>query len=234
MAATDVKPDRIKAARAIAVQFLRELPSAYPVALVAFANSASLLVPPTTDRGQVIAALPATALRKGATAIGDAINYSVAVVATAAGQLQPGSLYRPGAVLVISDGGQNAGGTTPAQAAVSAAVDYVPVDSIAVGTRRGTVAQTLNLSGVTATTTMPVPVEPSPLRTVSGETQGSFFGADAVARDPSLLAKVYENLRWHVTTRAGTRALSAVTTGIALLLIVAGGVCSGLWFGRIA
>jgi Ca-activated chloride channel homolog len=234
MAATDVRPSRLRAARAIAIQFLHELPADYPVAVVAFGDKASLLAAPTVNRDQVIASLPTNVTPRAGTAIGDGISYSLGVIAGAAGQRQPGSIADPGAVLVLSDGGQNAGGTTPQQAAVTALVDYVPVDSIAVGTRRGVVTQTLPGGGPKTLTQVSVPVQPSTLRMVSHASGGSFFEADAATRFPAELASVYRNLRPHLTPGRKARDLSALAAGLALVLVLAGVVVSGLWFGRIA
>ena len=76
MLATDVSPDRLTAAKAAASDFIASLPEGFRVALVAFSTEARLVMPPTTDRAQVLAALDA--LRAdGGTALGDAIALSL-------------------------------------------------------------------------------------------------------------------------------------------------------------
>ena len=76
MLATDVAPDRLTAAKAAASDFIASLPEGFRVALVAFSTEARLVMPPTTDRAQVLAALDA--LRAdGGTALGDAIALSL-------------------------------------------------------------------------------------------------------------------------------------------------------------
>ncbi|MFY0409817.1 VWA domain-containing protein, partial [Solicola sp. PLA-1-18] len=72
MRATDVSPDRFSVAQEAAEQFIAELPEQYQVGLVSFATTASLDVPPTTDRAEVQRAL-ASMSPDGGTAIGDAI-----------------------------------------------------------------------------------------------------------------------------------------------------------------
>ena len=103
MLATDVAPDRLTAAKAAASDFIASLPEGFRVALVAFSTEARLVMPPTTDRAQVLAALDA--LRAdGGTALGDAIALSLeaadlgtgAVGAPAAAPASPGSRRRPG------------------------------------------------------------------------------------------------------------------------------------------
>ncbi len=234
MAATDVAPTRLRAARAVAVQFLDELPSSYRVAVVTFADQVRLLVPPTFDRAALIAKLPEKVTPLGASAIGDGINYAVAVSAAAAGQNNPVGVYRPGAVLLFSDGAQTAAGTTPAEAAVSALIDYVPVDAVAVGTPKGLVTQPATVNGVKTTNEISVPVQPTTLQLVSQQAHGRFFDAAAVAKSPSLLDGVWTNLRSYSAPVPKTRDLSAIAAGAALALILAGIGLSGLWFGRVA
>jgi Ca-activated chloride channel family protein len=234
MAAHDVRPTRIRAARHLAIQFLNELPPKYRVAVVTFADNPQLVVAPTLDRKSVIARLPTVATPRGGTAVGDAIGYAVAVVAAAAGQPGPGGLYRPGAVLLLSDGGQNAGGTTPEEAAVSALVDYIPIDSIAVGTSKATVTQLVKIDGQLFPNQIPVPVDPTTLRQVSRQTGGTFFTAASLAQSAAPLKKVYENLRSYSSPGRRTHELSTPTAGVALVFMLAGIALSGLWFGRVA
>ena len=57
MQATDVPPSRLSAARAAAERFLRQVPDAVRVGLVAFNQNARLVETPTTDRAGIRAAL---------------------------------------------------------------------------------------------------------------------------------------------------------------------------------
>ncbi len=234
MAADDVQPTRIRLARSIAVRFLHGLPASYRVAVVTFGGKVRLLVPPTFDRERVLAGLPTAVTPRSATAIGDAVSAAVAVIGTATGQSQPGGLSRPGAVLLLSDGAQTAAGTTPAEAAVVAVADDVPVDTIAVGTRSGSVTQASNAGGRRTSSLIPVPVQPTTLRTLSQQTGGLFFDAGPVARAPSALAGVYEGLRSHTTPTGRTHELSTAAAEIAFGFILAGVVLSGLWYGQVA
>jgi Ca-activated chloride channel homolog len=233
MAADDVQPTRLRAARSVAIEFLKDLPAKYRVAVVTFGNNPHLAVAPTFDRRQVLTRLPTAVTPLAGTATGDAISFSVAVIVSATGQSQAGGLYRPGAVLVLSDGTQTAGGTTPKEAAVSALVDFVPVSTIAFGTPTGIVVQPTTVNGRPTSTQIPVPAEPTTLRTISQQTHGSFFTAASVAQSPAQLAKVYANLRSHTTPGHRKHELSAAAGGVALVLILAGIGLSGLWFGRV-
>src|SRR5262249_22095868 len=85
MAAGDVRPTRLLAARQMLVRLLRELPPQYRIALVTFADKVHVPVRPTLDRASVIAKLPKTVTPLGGTSIGEAITQSLAVTVGAVG-----------------------------------------------------------------------------------------------------------------------------------------------------
>ena len=70
MLATDVDPDRLTAAKAAAHEFVANLPEEFNVGLVGFAGSASVFVPPVTDRTAVSTGIDR--LSEGAAEIGRA------------------------------------------------------------------------------------------------------------------------------------------------------------------
>jgi Ca-activated chloride channel homolog len=234
MAATDVQPTRIRAARAAAVRFLDQLPSKYRVAVVTFADQVHLSVAPTFDRKAAIAGIPTSVTPKSGTAIGDGITYAVSVAASGAGQNGPGSTYRPGAVLLFSDGAQTGAGPTPSEAAVSALVNYVPIDTVAVGTKKAVVTQPVTVNGVQTSTQISVPLDSTTLRTVASQTGGIFLEQGSLTESPDLLTKVYSGLHTFKTPGEKTRQVSAAFAAGALVCILAGIALSGLWFGRIA
>ncbi|HWB21576.1 MAG TPA: VWA domain-containing protein [Gaiellaceae bacterium] len=231
MASSDVHPTRIMAARNGAIQFLNTLPSKYQVAVVTFADKVNLVVAPTTNRSRVIAGLPTQITPLGGTAIGDAIDGSLAVAVRAVGKSHPGNPHPPAAILLISDGSQTAQGTKPQDAAAKARLAGIPVDTISVGTANGQVTQQQKLQGgQVKTQTYPVPVDPTTLQVVSHLTGGQFFKAFSAQQ----LSQVYRNLGTHTSKAKSKRELSALATGIALVFILSGVVLSALWFRRFA
>jgi Ca-activated chloride channel homolog len=230
MAAEDVRPSRIGAARAIAVRFLHQLPPHDRVALVTFGNDVSLRVHPTLDRRRVIAALPAKVIPKSATALGDAISEGTALITESVGQSAPGASYHPGVVLLVSDGAQTAGGTTPTNAANQAYLAGVPVDAIPVGTPSGSVTQLFNVGGVRTAASLPAPVDRDGLHVLTRQTGGVFLPTSSSAQ----LERVYANLRSTVSYGHKTKELTALVGALALVPLLAGIVVSGLWFGRVA
>src|SRR5215470_5416309 len=79
MAAPDLQPTRLEAARQAALGFLDVFPPGPRLGLVTFSTYATLMVPPTDDRGAVREALAALKTQE-ATAIGDGIAVSLRAI----------------------------------------------------------------------------------------------------------------------------------------------------------
>jgi Ca-activated chloride channel family protein len=234
MAAVDAPPTRIRAARAVAVEFLHELPSKYRVAVVKFGNQVQEVVPPTLDRTSVLRGLPTSVIPNAGTGIGDAISRSVGVILNAVGGSDTETGSRPGAVVLLSDGAQTIGGTTPTDAALYALGDRIPVDTIGFGTAKGTVTQSVKITGGTTLVSLPAPVQTTTLQMIARQTSGVFFDGASVRDDAQPLKTIYEHLDSNTTRVRRTDELSAATAAIAVVLILAGIALSGLWFGRVA
>ena len=81
MAATDVTPDRLMAAKDAAQLFLNEVPPKFNVGIVSFNGSAAVLVEPTTDRDLARRAVAGLELGES-TAIGEGIFASLSAIKT--------------------------------------------------------------------------------------------------------------------------------------------------------
>ena len=222
MSATDVKPSRLAAARAAAEAFLAKVPRKYRVAVVSVSSRAVVAVPPTDDRTTVEAGL--RSLRRGeGTALGDAVALSVQL---AERERRNGGKAPPAAVLLISDGAQDGGRTTPKAAAQRARTFHVPVYTVAVGTPNGVVYKRLT-GGYVAT--IRVPPSPDTLRQIAQATGGKFF----TATDDSHLKEVYERLGSRLGHRNVQRELTDAFAGGSGVLLLLGGALSTLWFRRV-
>jgi Ca-activated chloride channel family protein len=239
MAARDVAPTRLLAARRAATRFLDELPSKYRVALVTFGDQVRVAVPPTLDRKKVIAALPTQVTPLAGTSVGDAIASSVAIVIR---NLQPNQpidrFHPPGAVVVLSDGAQTAGGTSPADATATAYVYAVPIDTIAIGTQSGVVTQPFQVNKDFKTTiSISVPASPVTLQAMSQATGGTFESATSAAQAARASAQLTTGYKKNDLRAIGqpqrTRhELSAAAGAAAIAFIAAGIILTGFWFGR--
>jgi Ca-activated chloride channel family protein len=76
MAATDVLPDRLTAAKAVAVGALRDLPTGGKVSVIAADRSARIVVNETTDLGRVRQALESVEASSGRGDLGDALELA--------------------------------------------------------------------------------------------------------------------------------------------------------------
>jgi Ca-activated chloride channel family protein len=81
MAATDVAPDRLTAAKALALDALRDLPAGGKVSVIAAGRTARVVVNATTDLGRVRAAVEDLAVSPASGDLGDALNLADALAA---------------------------------------------------------------------------------------------------------------------------------------------------------
>lgn len=167
MEATDVKPDRISAAKAAATSFLNDVPAEVNVGLVSFSGTSQLEVAPTTDRQAVADAIADLELGEG-TAIGSAIDTSLDALGTV--PPAPDGSTVPAAVVVMSDGTTTMG-VANTDAAQRAKEEGVPVSTIAFGTPQGTV--TIPETGET----VQVPVDAEALAAIADATGGQSYEA---------------------------------------------------------
>jgi Ca-activated chloride channel family protein len=226
MAAKDVLPTRMDAARNGLKEFLAAAPDTYRVGVVSFASDARVVAPPTRDRGIVELAL--NELRTGeGTALGDAIAMSIEV-GQAAGQRsrKPGEKPTPTTVLVVSDGKEDGGDVSPAQASQLAQRRGVPVYAIAMGTREGVVEVPL-AGGYSAR--VEVPAAPDTLRGVSRATGGKFFTAPSLEQ----LEVVYSDLESRLGKEKEWREVTVAFAAGGVLMLLLGGALSASWFRRL-
>jgi len=222
MGARDVNPTRLGAAQLAAGAFLRKLPPKFRLGIVSFASRAVVALPPTTDRRLARDALGT--LRPGeGTALGDAVALAVK---TGRQQRTSDGVVPPVAVLMISDGAQESGRTTPDAAARIARTAHTAVYTILLGTDRGTVRARLP-GGFEAI--INVPPSPQTLQTLARKTGGQFFTAATDAR----LREVYERLGSRLGRRSESRELTDAFAGGSGMLVLVGAGLSLLWFRRV-
>jgi Ca-activated chloride channel homolog len=139
MAATDVAPDRLAAAVDAARAFLGRLPTGFRVGLVTFASQPHELVPPTSDRERLLAALSslATPSEKG-TVIGDGLSAAVSAVRDD----RAANGDRPAAIVLLTDGQDSGSATAPESAAADAASSRIPVYTVAISGTSSSLDQT--------------------------------------------------------------------------------------------
>jgi Ca-activated chloride channel family protein len=254
MLATDVAPSRLDSARQAASSFVDQLPATFRVGLVTFGTSAQVIVPPTTDRADIHAALDA--LRAGGgTALGDAIATSLEVArsvtdpavdaspssdpgATPSQSPSPSPSAAPGssaspdagepplvATVLLSDGANSTGRWEPADAAGEAAAAGVPVYTIALGTSDGVVTVEDD-AGVLHR--VEVPPDTDTLAAIAETTGARSFQAPTAAD----LQQIYQSLGSRVGTKEVPQEVTQWFAGAGLALMVVGAGFAAHWFNR--
>lgn len=221
MQATDVEPTRIIAAQRAAKEFVDLLPPRINLGLVSFAGSASVAVPPTTDRSAVNRAID-TLLLSERTAIGEAIFSCLNAIKTFQTELagQDASPTPPARIVLMSDG-SNTWGRTPDQAVVAAKKADVPVSTIAFGTDGGYI----ELEGEKVA----VPVNHEQLQGIADGTGGSYHSAASAGE----LTDVYRDLGSQIGYTTERREITTSLVGAGLLFAFSAAGLSLLWTNRL-
>lgn len=140
MRATDVPPNRLKAAEEAASQFAGQLTPGINLGLVGFAGTPYLLVPPTPQHQATIDALKKLDFADS-TATGEAIFTALHAVSATA--ITGGDTPPPARIVLLSDGGENkpSNPSDPHDGVYTAARlardEGVPISTISFGTKTG-------------------------------------------------------------------------------------------------
>ena len=184
------------------MRFADILPPKFKLGLVTFAGSASVVVPPTTNRAAVKAAVRNVELQER-TAIGEAIYSSLGAIESI--RVDGKERKVPATIVVMSDGFTNAGRPN-AQAAAAAVKAKVPVSTISFGTQDGTVVVQGREVGV--------PASPDALKAIADATGGHFSEATTGQE----LQDAYEGLNSSIGFRDVQRDVTEWFVGFALAL----------------
>jgi Ca-activated chloride channel homolog len=206
MEAEDVEPNRLEAAKGAAVQFVNSLPPKFNVSLVTFAGTATTVVPPTTDRGTVTAAIQAL-VPQASTAIGEGIYTSLAALAQVPPDPDDPKAVVPARIVLLSDGKTQVGRASD-EAAEAARAQSVPIYTIAYGTADGYI----EIGGRRE----PVPVDRAELARVSRISGGEAYTATSAGQ----LKEVYEDIGSSVGKEKVDREVTSRYAGFGLAFAI--------------
>jgi len=245
MMAPDLEPTRLEAAKAAARTFVDAFPQGPKIGLVSFSTYATLMIPPTPDHEAVKQAIT-TMKPQEATAIGDGLLLSLKALPGRVVDLpesRPGPFVpqqpsasapppsssppqtedlAPAAIILISDGGQNAGNADPLKIALLAKQLKVKVYTIGIGSPSGSV---FNYQGQMVF----VPFNPTLLQQIAAVADGKFFMTSTAQE----MKQIYRELGRVIGWETRKMEVSSMFVGGAGLLLLAGGVISLLWTGRL-
>lgn len=232
MAATDVPPDRLDAAKQAAVSFINAQPPTVDIGVVAFQQGGLEAALPTADHTTATAAVRRLA-PGGGTSLGDAILASLsAITHRTVGLGRNGSVpaigYWPSATIVLFSDGQDEGtaadgtDTTAVAAAAVAQKAGVHIDTVGVGTAAGT---TVDVDGYHLFTAL----DEATLKSISQATGGAYHPAS----DASQLNGIASSIDLRLTVTNQPLPLAGAFIALALALLVAGAVLTVTRTGRV-
>ncbi len=211
MQAADVDPNRLVAAKAAAQDFVELLPPGFNVALVSFAGTSAVLVPPTIDRGVVSAAIDNLQVAPS-TAIGEGIFSSLDAIAQAPPDPDDPESVAPGAVVLLSDGSTNVGRPSDV-AAQEARGQGIPIHTIAYGTNEGYVESEGRRERV--------PVNRAELAEISRLSAGKAFTAGSSGELKEVYSSIARQIGYMKVDQEVTEQYAGFALGFAILAAIA-------------
>jgi Ca-activated chloride channel family protein len=207
MMATDLDPNRLEAAKKSAKNFVNQLPAKFNIALVKFAGTASVIVPPTTDRATVLRSIDGLQLAES-TATGEAIFTSLQALSLVPPDPRHPHEPAPARIVLLSDGKRTVGRT--AQEGAQAAKDqHVPVYTIAMGTDSGFI----EMDGIRQR----VPVDRAEMRSIADISGGQAYTAESAGE----LENVYKDIGSSIGYDKVDKEVTSRFVGITLLIVLA-------------
>ncbi len=237
MAATDIQPTRMEAAKVAARQFVEQQPPSVEIGIVAFSDSGFSVQAPTNDRDQILAAINRLSPQRG-TSLANGIAASLKAITanqnqsthfyssltaqpTATPTPQPQGQYRSAAIVLLTDG-ENNEQPDPMAAAQFAAKQGVRIYTVGLGSAAGTL---LHVNGFTVHTQL----DEATLQQVARATGGTYFNATS-AQD---LTKIYSKLDPHLIVAPEKIEVTSIFAGASAAVLLLGGLLSLLWFSRL-
>ncbi len=238
MAADDLKPTRMEAAKTAARAFVERQPPSILIGVVAFSDSGFSIQVPTSDQAQVLGAIDRLAPERG-TSLGRGILTSLTTIAAAeadpaAGYYTnrspgptpdptpvPAGTHAPAAIVLLTDG-ENNQSPDPLEAAGAAADRGVRIFTVGIGSAEGT---TLEVEGFMVHSQLDEPM----LRQISEITDGAYYAAT----DPDELAAIYEGIDTRLIVKPEAMEVTSLFAGAGVLILLIGAVASLTWLGRL-
>ncbi len=231
MAADDIKPTRLEAAKAAARTFVDHQPVTIRLGVVAFGGSGLVVQAPTYDQAAVQDAVNRITTQ-GGTSLGQGIFTSLNAIAGKALSLEqatsPGGAdqlkiddYSSAVIMLFTDG-ENTDNPDPAQVAQLAADAGVRVYPIGIGSQEGA---TIEVDGFSIVTQL----DEATLQAIAKDTNGTYYRAE----DAQDLQDIYNKVDLQLTTRGEKMEVTSVLGGLSSLLLLIGAVLALIWYGRV-
>ena len=238
MGADDLKPTRMEAARAAALDFVANQPPTVRVGVVSFSDGGFTTQPPTDDQASVVAAINRLAVQSG-TSVGRGIEAALNVIAADAGQSPltlavtrtdvpaptptpvPDGAYKSAVIVLLTDG-ENNQDPDPLELAQRAEDRGIRIYTVGIGTTEGAI---LNIEGFSIRSRL----DEEALQQIAQLTGGEYFNATSEED----LRAIYNNLNPHLTIRPQEMEVTSLFVGAGILVLMIAGALSLVWLGRL-
>lgn len=236
MAADDIAPTRMEAAKSIAADFVNEQPANVRIGVVAFSDGGLSVQTPGVNREETLTTIERLVPRRG-TSLGNGVLVALNTIAVDAGdpplittssvsateELPETALgWYPSAVIVLFSDGENNDPPDPFLV-TDLAVDLgVRIYTIGVGSPEGA---TIKVEGMNIHTQL----NELMLSEIAHIAGGQYY----YAGDQNDLRRIYDDLEPTLSIKPEALELTSLLAGLALLVFLAGGALSLLWFGRV-
>ncbi len=241
MAATDLQPTRMAAAKAAATAFVQRQPPGVVVGVVAFSDTGISVQAPTRDQGTVLAAIARLAPQRG-TSLGQGIQVALHTIEvtldpppidyytrspapsaapTPTPTPMPAGTHAPAVIVLLTDG-ENNESPDPLAVAQAAAAQGVRIDTVGIGSAAGT---NLDINGFQVHTSLDEPL----LQQVAATTGGMYYQA----ADTQSLQTVYDTLDTKLVVAPEAIEVTSLFAAASVALLLVGGVMSLGWLGRL-
>jgi Ca-activated chloride channel family protein len=217
MLATDVEPNRLRAAQSAARTFLDQIPDQLRVGAVAFSDSPDAVQSPSSNHDDARRIVDAQ-VADGGTATGDALEVAIETLQ----QQSRGAQRVPSAIVLLSDG-KTTIGRDPIGVAREAGRLKIPIYTVALGTDDALVPN----PGLGPP--LPAPPDPQTLRSIAEASNGRAFRA----QDEESLKSIYKTLGSQLGTKEQKRQITSAFVVGGLLLLLGAGAASIRFAARI-
>jgi Ca-activated chloride channel homolog len=239
MAATDVAPSRLGAAKKAAQAFVNAQPPSVNVGVVAFEQGGLEAAVPTADHATALAAIGRLSA-EGGTSLGSAILAALSAITHRAVSLGPnGSApsigFWPSATIVLFSDGQDGGDSGASGSSASAGLSTGTETAAAVAEKAGVHVDTVGVGTVTGTTVdvegyhLFTGLDEATLESISQTTGGTYHPAS----NASELDGIASSIDLRLTVANQPLPLAGAFIAFALALLVAGAVLTVARTGRV-
>ena len=238
MAAGDITPTRMDAAKAAAEEFVNHQPLSVLVGVVAFSDNGLSVQVPTNDKEAIFGAINRLAPARG-TSLANGILAALKTIETAGKAPDthyysnltpeptstptpvPAGVHLPAVIILLTDG-ENNQSPDPLLAAREAAEHGVRIYTVGIGSPTGA---DLTIDGFIVHTQL----NEDMLQQISQVSGGAYYNAQSEAD----LQNVYRRIDPQWVIKPEDMEITSLFAGASILILLAGGAFSLIWFSRL-